>query len=120
MLFLSNDETRAQQIEPMTGLSPELLNLIQCCNELAFGTQFDQREAQVKGLLHRLGDLQQTVKRDDVYQSELSDEETRERLTAVKVTAETYRQAAILYVHCRILGFVFAFVKPDMSTANKT
>jgi hypothetical protein len=95
--FLSNEEKSVKEIDPMTGLSPELLGIIQDCNELAFDNPPDQKKAALS-LHDRLSNLEQ----------ELSEKDLREDtpVSVVQNTAEAYRLGTILYLEGRILRCV--------------
>lgn len=98
--FLSEEEKRDQRIDGLTGLSPQLLHIIQCCNELVF-CRDNRRELEASCLINRLAELNQ-VCRDVEMELELPGT----ALLVARKTSESYRLATILYIHYRILGYV--------------
>jgi hypothetical protein len=89
--FLLEEEQQIQQIDGLVGLSPELLRIIQLANELSFS----QERSSADFLLANLNRLEQ-----------IHNEADPEKAKVVRLTAESYRLATILYVHYRVLGYV--------------
>ena len=102
--FLSPEEAQEQQIDELNGLSPELMNIIQDCNELAFRPR-ETRMANAYLILDRLRELRQVCDENKLDTSFQTIELGTKALHAVRQTAESYRLATILYVHYRILGY---------------
>jgi hypothetical protein len=92
--FLSEDEQKVQEIDGLVGLSPELLNIIQCIISLAFNPGSENQET-AKALVHRLRDLCQVC--SDTY----IDQDAK---NTIESTAETYRLGALEYIDCRFHG----------------
>lgn len=91
--FLSNEELHNNLIDGLTGLSPELMQIIQECNKLAC-TSGDSRTNIGCRYLDRLQTLEQInpCPSDDPVKN-----------WTIFQTAESYRLAAMLYIYCRIL-----------------
>ncbi|KAF2838460.1 hypothetical protein M501DRAFT_806980 [Patellaria atrata CBS 101060] len=101
--FLSGKEETIQRIDALTGLSPELLSIIQSCNNLAF--QSSNRKGIAIYLLNRLNNLEQVC--IDTQGNSYTQAEQLLKERAIGDTtkiAECYRLATILYIHYRILG----------------
>jgi len=99
--FLTEAEQSVAQINALTSISPELMAILQASNRLCFRDTRDTTQAYV--LLQRLKDLRQVVTLDEINNAS---GQNGEALFCVLKTTETYRQAAILYIQCRVLGFV--------------
>jgi len=99
--FLTETEQSVARVDALTGISPELMAILQDSNRLCFGDTRDTIQAGV--LLQRLKDLQQVATLDEI---DIASGHNGDALLCVLKTAETYRQAAILYIQCRVLGFV--------------
>jgi hypothetical protein len=100
--FLSEEEQSIGRIDSLTGLSPELMFILQTSNDLHFGDPKDKAD-RAMGLLQRITNLKQEVTEAHI------DKSLRAKRSAafyVFVTAEIYRLAAMLYIYCRVLGFV--------------
>lgn len=98
--FLSAKECSDEQVESMSGFSPQLLSIIQDINRTLKLPRDAWKDAADR-LLSRLDCLQQICLLSD------SCAESNQQMACenINTTAETYRLAAILLVHYRILGY---------------
>src|SRR5436190_17788612 len=97
-IFLFEAEQTFQHIDGLTGLSSELLHIIQNCNTLVFCEDSSERLTQANHLIKCLRNLRQVCLNHEV--------DSKEALKVVLSTAESYRLATILCIHCRILRYL--------------
>jgi hypothetical protein len=108
MVFLSEHEKRIQRIDASTGLSPELLYIIQDINRFAFCSTDDD----VSELTGRLKCLKQTCSESDVDKEIARDPELLKRaVQCTEMIAESYLLSSTLYFEYRIIGYVVPLLK---------
>lgn len=100
--FLAAKEQKIDHIDSLTGVSPELMFILQASNDLHFGNP-EGKSNLAMDLLRRLESLKQVVTIQDIDEALTQKGDAR---FCVTMTAETYRLAAILYIRCRVLRFV--------------